>query len=92
MEVDEMTEMNKSGKNSMSQVAPVGKTPPTKSETQDTRVWSWGWEDALEEEIAIYSSVLAWRIAWTEASGGLQSTSITESDMTEGSEQASTHA
>ena len=30
-------------------------------------------EDPLEKEIAIHSSVLAWRIPWTEGSGGLQS-------------------
>ena len=33
-----------------------------------------GWEDALEEGMAIYSSILAWRIPWTEEPGGLQST------------------
>ena len=42
-------------------------------ETQDTRVWSLGWEDPLEEEMATYSSILAWRIPWTEKPGGLQS-------------------
>ena len=36
---------------------------------------SLGWEDPLEEEMAIHSSILAWRIPWTEglASDGLQS-------------------
>ena len=33
-----------------------------------------GWEDPLEEEIATHSSILAWRIPWTEEPGGLQST------------------
>ena len=37
------------------------------------RVWSLGWEDALEEERATHSSILAWRIPWTEEPGGLQS-------------------
>ena len=32
-----------------------------------------GWEDPLEEEMATHSSILAWRIPWTEESGGLQS-------------------
>ena len=31
-----------------------------------------GWEDPLENEIAIYSSIFAWRIPWTEEPGGLQ--------------------
>ena len=39
----------------------------------DTRVWSLGWEDPLEKEMAIHSSTLAWRIPWTEDPGGLQS-------------------
>ena len=34
---------------------------------------SLGWEDPLEEEMATYSSILAWRIPWTEKPGGLQS-------------------
>ena len=36
-------------------------------------VWSLGQEDALEKEIATHSSILAWRILWTEEPGGLQS-------------------
>ena len=39
---------------------------------QETRVRSLGQEDPLEEEMAIYSSNLAWRIPWTEEPGGLQ--------------------
>ena len=39
-----------------------------------------GREDPLEKEMAAHSSILAWRIPWTEEPGGLQST---ESDMTE---------
>ena len=34
---------------------------------------SLGWEDPLEEGMATHSSILAWRIAWTEEPGGLQS-------------------
>ena len=41
---------------------------------QETWVRSLGWEDPLEKEMAIHSSILAWRIPWTEEPGGLQST------------------
>ena len=40
---------------------------------QETWVRFLGWEDALEKGMAIHSSVLAWRIPWTEEPGGLQS-------------------
>ena len=40
---------------------------------QETRVRSLGWEDPLEEEMAIHSGILAWRISWTEEPGRLQS-------------------
>ena len=39
----------------------------------ETWVRSLGWEDLLEEEMATLSSILAWRIPWTEEPGGLQS-------------------
>ena len=39
---------------------------------QETRVRSLGWEDPLEEGMATHSSILAWRIPWTEEPGGLQ--------------------
>ena len=42
-------------------------------EMQETQVQSLGWEDPLEEGMATHSSILAWRIPWTEESGGLQS-------------------
>ena len=32
-----------------------------------------GWEDPLEEEMATHSSILAWRVPWTEEPGGQQS-------------------
>ena len=38
----------------------------------ETWVQSLGWEDQLEKEIATHSSILAWRIPWTEVPGGLQ--------------------
>ena len=43
---------------------------------QEIRVWPLGWEDALEEEMATHSSILAWRIPWTEEPGGLQSVGL----------------
>ena len=42
-------------------------------EMEETRVQSLGWEDPLEEGMATHSSVLAWRISWTEEPGGLRS-------------------
>jgi len=42
-------------------------------ETQQTLVRSLGWEDLLEEGMATHSSILAWRILWSEEPGGLQS-------------------
>jgi len=42
-------------------------------ETEEMPVQSLGQEDPLEEEKATHSSILAWRIPWTEESGGLQS-------------------
>ena len=39
---------------------------------QETRVQSLGKEDLLEKEMATHSSILAWRILWTEEPGGLQ--------------------
>ena len=39
---------------------------------QETQVRSLGWQDHLEKEMTIHSSILAWRIPWTEESGGLQ--------------------
>ena len=46
------------------------KNPPTSAGVE---VPSLGWEDPLEKEMAIHSSILAWRIPWTEEPGGLQS-------------------
>ena len=43
---------------------------------QETQVRSLDLEDPLEEEMTIHSSILAWRIPWTEEPGGLQSTGL----------------
>ena len=40
---------------------------------QETRVQSLGEEDLLEKGMATHTSILAWRIPWTEKPGGLQS-------------------
>ena len=40
---------------------------------QETQVQSLSWEDTLEKGMATHSSILPWKIPWTEASGGLQS-------------------
>ena len=50
---------------------------------QETQVQSLGWEDPLEKEMATHSSILAWRIPWTEEPGGLQPTGSQELDTTE---------
>ena len=48
---------------------------------QETWVRFLSQEDPLEKEMAIHSSILAWKIPWTEESGGLQSMGSQESDM-----------
>ena len=40
---------------------------------QETRVQSLGWEDLLEKEMTTHSSILAWKIPWTEKPGSLWS-------------------
>ena len=55
---------------------------------QETQVRSLGREDPLEKEMATHSSILTWKISWTEKSGRLQSMGRKKSDTTE---QLSTH-
>ena len=45
-------------------------------EMQETQVGSLGQEDSLEKAMAAHSSILAWRIPWTEETGGLWSTGL----------------
>ena len=61
-------------------MAQTVKNPPA---MQETWVQSLGGEDLLEKGMATHSSILAWRIPWTEEPGGLQSMGCKESDMTE---------
>ena len=46
---------------------------------QETQVQSLGREDLLEKEMAPHSSILAWKIPWTEEPGGLQVQGVTKS-------------
>ena len=61
---------NQIEQNRTSLVALLVKTPPAMWETWIRLL---GWEDPLEEGMATYSSILAWRISWTKEPGGLQS-------------------
>ena len=54
-------------------MAQLVKNLPAIQEAQETWVQSLGWEDPLEEEMATHTSILAWKIPWTEEAGGLQS-------------------
>ena len=61
-------------------VAQMIKNPPA---MQETWVRSLDWEDPLEKRMATHFSILAWRIAWTEESGGLQCKELKGQDTTE---------
>ena len=50
----------------------VVKNLPAVQEMQESWVQSLDWEDPLEKEMATHSSILAWRISWTEEPGRLQ--------------------
>ena len=54
-------------------MAQVVKNLPAMQETQKAQVRFLSWKEPLEEEMATYSSILAWKIPWTEEPGGLQS-------------------
>ena len=55
------------------QTSLVAQTVKRLSIIWDTWVWSLGWEDPLEKEMAIHSRAIAWKIPWTEEPGRLQS-------------------
>ena len=61
-------------------VAQMVKNPPAMQENQ---VRSLGWEDPLEKGMATHSSILAWRIAWREEPGRLDSMGWQKLDRTE---------
>ena len=54
---------------------------------QETQVQSLGWADPLEEGMATHSSILAWRIPWTEEPGELQSMELHRIDTTKRTKQ-----
>ena len=74
-----------------SQAALVVKNHLQMQETEEMLVWSLGWEDPLEEGMAPHSSILAWRIPWTEEPGGLQSIGPKALDTTDATHH-STHS
>ena len=51
---------------------------------QETRVRFLGWEDPLEKGTVIHSSILAWRIPWTEEPGGVQSLELSRPERWSG--------
>ena len=53
--------------------SPVAQMVKNLPAVQETWVWSLGWEDPLEKEMAAHSSIPAWKIPWTEEPSGLQS-------------------
>ena len=57
----------------MVQVSLVAQMVKSVPAMQETWVQSLGWEDPLEEEMAIHSSILVWKIPWMEEPGRLQS-------------------
>ena len=59
----------------------VVKNLPAVQETKETWVRSLGQEDLLDKEMATHSSILAWRIPWTEEPGRLQTMGSQEWDM-----------
>ena len=59
-----------------SQVVLVVKNTPLMQEMKETWVGSLGWGDPLEEGMATHSSILVWRIPWTEEPSRLQSTGL----------------
>ena len=65
--------------NKINLVAQLVKNLPA---VQETQVSFLGWEDPLEKEMAIHSSIPAWRIPWTEEPGRLQTLRLQDSDKT----------
>ena len=62
----------------------VVKNPPAKAgDSGEAGLIPVGWDDPLEQKMATHSSILAWKIPWTEESSGLQSMGSKGSDTTE---------
>ena len=64
----------------LSLVAQLVKNLPAMQETQ---VRSLGWEDTLVKEMAIHSSILAWKILWTEEPGGLHGVAKSQTQLSD---------
>ena len=65
--------MNRKLAENMTLASLVAQTVKNLPAMQEIQVTSWGREDPLEKGMATHSSIFAWRIPWTEKSGGLQS-------------------
>ena len=65
-----------------SQVAQWVKNPTANAGDTEMQVRSLGGEDPLEKKMANHSSILAWRIPWTEEPGGLQSMGFQRTECT----------
>ena len=63
-------------------VFPGGSEGKASAAMQETQVRFLGWEDPLEKKMATHSSILAWRIPWTQEPGGLQSMGSQELETT----------
>ena len=67
----------------MIKASPVAQLVKNLPAMQETRIRFLGQEDPLKKEMATHSSILAWKISWTEEPGGLQAMGSQESDTTE---------
>ena len=68
------------------------KKPPANAGDIKIQVRSLGREDPLEKGMATHSSILVWKIPWTEALAGCSPKGCKESDMTEATKHAHRHA
>ena len=66
--------------------SPMVKNPSAMQETYETWVQPLSWKNPWEEAMATHSSILVWRISWTEQPGGLQSIGLQRADVTEATE------
>ena len=78
-------------KQSLALTLPHWRLPRWHLPVQEIQVWSLGWEDHLEKEMAPHSSILVWEILWTEEPGGLQSMGSQRVRYNLATEHACTH-
>ena len=79
LEIIILSEVSQKEKNKYHMTSPVAQMVKRLPTMQETRVQSLGWEAPLEKEMATHSSILAWKIPWTEEPGGLQVQGIAKS-------------